>query len=95
MRAVVQRVLSAHISVADEETGRIGAGLLIFLGVGRGDNESDADWLAARLLKLRVFESEPRKMDRSVTDMRGECMVIEAKNDGPVTLVVDTKARNF
>ena len=55
MRAVVQRVLSAHVSVADEETGRIGAGLLIFLGVGRGDDESDADWLAARLLKLRLL----------------------------------------
>lgn len=151
MRLVLQRVSSASVSVAGVETGRIGLGLLLFLGVGRDDARSDADWLAARLLKLRVFESEPGRMDRSLADIGGECLVIsqftlfgslkkgnrpsfnraappgeadalyryfverlsvglgrsvptgrfgehmhiDAQNDGPVTLVVDTKARDF
>lgn len=151
MRAVVQRVSSAKVSVDGAVVGQIGAGLLIFLGVGRDDAEPDADWLSARLIKLRVFESEPGRMDRALLDIDGEAlvisqftlygslkkgnrpsfnraappeqavplyeyfvakmsealgkevptgafgehMVIDACNDGPVTLTVDTQNRDF
>ena len=131
--------------------GSIGKGLLVFLGVGREDDESDADWLVARIVKLRLFESSPGRMDLALPDVDGDVLVIsqftlfgslkkgnrpsfnraalperavplyeyfveqlsqalgrsvstgefgadmqiEAHNDGPVTLVVDSRDRDF
>ena len=151
MRAVIQRVASASVRVEDAVVGAIGPGLLIFLGVGREDTETDADWLARRILKLRVFERENGRMDASLLDVAGEALVVsqftlfgslkkgnrpsfnraalpetavplyeyftaalagglgrpvptgcfgeqmavDAQNDGPVTLVVDTRDRDF
>ena len=151
MRLVLQRVSHASVRVEDEVIGSIGKGFLLFLGVGQEDVESDADWLVTRAVKLRVFESEPGRMDLALPDVDGEVLVvsqftlygslkkgnrpsfnraappgtaiplyeyfvgrlrealgkpvptgrfgadmqIEVQNDGPVTLVVDSRQRDF
>ncbi len=76
MRAVVQRVSSARVVAAGEETGRIGRGLLIFLGIHKSDTEEDLEWLCNKILNLRVFEDDEGRMNRSVSDEDGEVMVI-------------------
>src|SRR5688572_3580664 len=76
MRAVVQRVSEASVRVEREEVGRIGSGLLVLLGVGRGDTDRDAEQLAERVLHLRVFADEAGHMNRSVLDVRGELLVV-------------------
>lgn len=146
MRAVVQRVLRAAVSVEGEEVGRIGAGLCVLVGVARDDLDTDAVSLAAKIVGLRVFEDGEGKMNRDVLETGGhvlavsqftllgdvrrgkrpsfgdamdpeparglfdrfceECrslgatvatgrfrahMVVDLANDGPVTLLVDTK----
>jgi D-aminoacyl-tRNA deacylase len=76
MRAVVQRVSRASVEVEEREVGQIGLGFLVLLGVARGDAESDAAWLADKLLGLRVFEDDEGKMNRSVADVRGGILVV-------------------
>ncbi|HQF38162.1 MAG TPA: D-aminoacyl-tRNA deacylase [Opitutaceae bacterium] len=161
MRAVVQRVSSASVTVATpagdgsssaptgETTGAIGPGLLVLLGIHPSDTEADGQWLAEKLVRLRIFEDDAGQMNRSVADLGGGILVVSqftlfastkkgtrpsfndaAKpdhaiplyekfvaqsaaalgrpvatgrfgammrvalvNDGPVTLVIDTKAR--
>jgi len=151
MRAVIQRVSRASVVVNDATTGAINAGVLIFLGVGDTDGAEDVEWLVGRIAKLRIFEDETGRMNRSLIDGGGEALVIsqftlfgrlnkgnrpsfnraalpdqavllyeqfvrelsttlgkevpsgcfgenmqvEAHNDGPVTLVIDTKMRDF
>ncbi|MGE9292226.1 MAG: D-aminoacyl-tRNA deacylase [Puniceicoccales bacterium] len=76
MRAVIQRVDAASVSVEGEVVGEIGHGLLIFLGVGEGDTADDVAWLAAKVCKLRVFEDDEGKMNRAVTETDGGVLVI-------------------
>jgi D-tyrosyl-tRNA(Tyr) deacylase len=76
MRAVVQRVSSARVSVAGEVTGEIGAGLLVLLGVAQGDTAGDAQWLAEKICALRIFEDDAEKMNRSVVDIGGGLLVV-------------------
>ena len=76
MRAVVQRVREATVSVDGSPMGEIGKGLLVLLGVGRDDSESDAGYLAEKVAGLRIFADEQGKMNRSVIDVGGEVMVI-------------------
>lgn len=76
MRAVIQRVASAAVRVGDEETGRIGAGLCVLLGVGRTDGARDAEYLSRKTLDLRIFEDEGGKFARSVRDVSGEILVV-------------------
>lgn len=76
MRAVVQRVSSARVTVATEVTGEIGAGLLILLGVGQSDTEADAEWLAEKICALRIFEDAEGRMNRSVIDVAGGLLVV-------------------
>ena len=76
MRAVVQRVTSASVAVSGEVVGSIDAGLLVLLGVGQGDATADADSLADKILSLRIFEDDAGKMNRSLLDTGGECLVV-------------------
>lgn len=76
MRLVVQRVRSASVTIADEVVGEVGAGLMILVGVAPGDTEADARWLAGKAALLRVFQDEAGKMNRSVEDIEGGCLVI-------------------
>jgi D-aminoacyl-tRNA deacylase len=76
MRAVVQRVSSAAVSVDGDELARIGRGLLVLLGVLRGDTEGHADRLVRKLLALRIFEDEEGRMNLSVQDVAGEILCI-------------------
>lgn len=76
MRAVVQRVTSASCKVDGVETGRTDRGLLIFFGVKKGDTKAEAEWLASKIKRLRVFEDENGKMNLSVTDLKLGCLII-------------------
>lgn len=77
MRAVVQRVTSARVRVGERTTGEIARGLLVLLGVGREDTATDVQYLAGKILGMRVFESEDGKpMDRSVADIGGGVLVV-------------------
>jgi len=76
MRLVIQRVSNAHVIVADEIVGQIGAGLCVFLGVGKNDSEKNADSLAEKMSNLRIFEDDQGKMNRSVRDVGGEILVV-------------------
>jgi D-tyrosyl-tRNA(Tyr) deacylase len=76
MRAVVQRVSRAKVTVNGEITGEIGLGLLVLLGVGQGDTESDAAYIAEKISGLRVFEDDQGKMNRSVQDVGGSVLAV-------------------
>jgi len=76
MRAVIQRVSSARVTVAGEITGEIGAGLLVLLGVGQADTDADAQWLAEKTCVLRIFEDAEGRMNRSVIDIAGGLLVV-------------------
>lgn len=76
MRALVQRVSQAEVEVDRVVTGRIGAGLLVYMGVGRDDTAEDARWLAQKVATLRIFEDEQGKMNRSVQDVRGGILAV-------------------
>jgi D-tyrosyl-tRNA(Tyr) deacylase len=76
MRAVIQRVKRARVDVESETAGEIGDGLLIFLGVGEGDSEKDADYLANKIAHLRIFSDEKGLMNLSVVDTRGAVLVV-------------------
>jgi D-tyrosyl-tRNA(Tyr) deacylase len=76
MRAVVQRVSRAQVTVNGEATGEIGLGLLVLLGVGRDDTQADATYLAEKIAGLRVFEDADGKMNRSVQDVNGSVLAV-------------------
>ena len=76
MRAVVQRVSRAKVAVAGEVAGEIGLGLLVLLGVGKQDSEAGADYLADKVIGLRIFEDDGGKMNRSVADVGGAVLVV-------------------
>ncbi len=76
MKAVIQRVSSASVTVADQKIGSIGAGLLILLGVARGDMEKDVDYLVKKTAELRIFKDDSQNMNLSVQDMDGEALVV-------------------
>jgi D-tyrosyl-tRNA(Tyr) deacylase len=76
MRAVVQRVKSATVTVGEELVASIGKGLVIFLGVGREDDTQDAEYLVGKIPHLRIFEDEEEKFNRSLLDVGGEILVV-------------------
>lgn len=89
MRAVIQRVLKSSVSVDGEIKGSVGKGCNVLLGVMDGDGEAQAELLAAKIAKLRVFEDENGKMNKSITDINGEILVISQ-----FTLCADIKKGN-
>jgi D-tyrosyl-tRNA(Tyr) deacylase len=76
MRAVIQRVLEAKVEVDDQIVGRIGKGLLVYLGVGEGDGQKDAEFMADKLANLRIFADEQGKMNLSVQDIEGGILIV-------------------
>jgi len=89
MRAVVQRVSRARVAVAGETRAAIGPGLCILLGVARDDDEATARRLAEKVARLRIFEREPGKLDRSLLEVGGEALVVSQ-----FTLIADTRKGN-
>jgi len=89
MRAVVQRVREARVVVDGETVGAIGAGLCVLLGVAQDDEQAAAERLAAKVARLRVFENEDGKFDRSVLDVGGAALVVSQ-----FTLIADTTKGN-
>jgi D-tyrosyl-tRNA(Tyr) deacylase len=85
LRAVVQRVAEARVRVEDEVVGEIGPGLCVLLGVARGDDADTAERLAGRIARLRIFENEEGKFDRSVLVTDGAVLVVSQ-----FTLIADT-----
>lgn len=76
MKAVVQRVTSGRVTVEGETLGEIGQGLVVLLGIGQGDGEEHAQWMAHKLANLRIFSDDCGKMNRSVLDIGGQILLI-------------------
>jgi D-aminoacyl-tRNA deacylase len=89
MRAVVQRVTSARVVVSRSTAGAIGAGICVLLGVAREDTADDAGRLAAKVARLRIFENEDGRFDRSLRDVHGAALVVSQ-----FTLIADTAKGN-
>ena len=89
MRAVIQRVSQAKVVVDDDTVGQIGKGFMILLGVHEQDTQTDVDYLVGKISKLRVFEDDQQKMNRSIIDVGGKILSISQ-----FTLFADTKKGN-
>ena len=86
MKALLQRVTEASVSVGSELVGRIGQGLVVFVGVADGDTEEEARYLAQRTVNLRIFADEEGRFNLSVLDIKGELLVVSQ-----FTLLADTR----
>ena len=89
MRAVVQRVSEASVSIGDDVVGAIGRGAAVLLGVASNDTGDDADRLAGKVARLRIFENEDGRFDGSLVDVDGEVLVVSQ-----FTLIADTRKGN-
>ena len=89
MRAVIQRVSSASVTIVGPVKSSIGKGLLVLLGVGYEDGQEDIDWLVKKIAGLRIFDDEAGVMNRSVVDVGGEALVVSQ-----FTLMASTKKGN-
>jgi D-aminoacyl-tRNA deacylase len=89
MKAVLQRVLRASVRVGGQVEGEIGKGLLVLLGIAEGDGEDDAARLAGKVARLRVFENDEGRLDRSLLDTDGAALVVSQ-----FTLIADTQKGN-
>ena len=87
MRAVIQRVTRARVTVDDRVVGEIGYGLVVLLGIARDDTESDADYLASKIVSLRIFDDADGKMNVSVKDAGGGLLIVSQ-----FTLYGDTRS---
>ena len=76
MIAVIQRVSSASVSIGGEMTSSVGKGLLILLGIEENDDEHDISWLTSKILNMRIFADEDKKMNLSVLDVNGELLIV-------------------
>ena len=89
MRAVIQRVTAASVAVNNETVGAIQKGFLVLLGVKVGDGEKDADYMADKIVKLRIFEDENGKMNRALRDVGGSVLCVSQ-----FTLLGDARGQN-
>ena len=86
MKALLQRVTSASVSISGEVVGKIGPGLVVFVGVANGDTEKDAEYMAQKLANLRIFPDDEGRFDLSALDRKSELLVISQ-----FTLLADTR----
>lgn len=86
MKALLQRVSGASVSIADEEVGRIGRGLVVFLGVANGDTERDAQYLVPKIINLRIFSDAEGRFNLSALDTKGDLLLVSQ-----FTLLADTR----
>jgi D-tyrosyl-tRNA(Tyr) deacylase len=86
MKALLQRVTRASVSIDNEEVGRIGQGLVVFLGVANGDTEKDAQYLVPKIVNLRIFADEEGKFNLSALDINAELLLVSQ-----FTLLADTR----
>jgi len=86
MRAIVQRVREASVTVEGQRVAAIGVGLMVLLGAGHADSTSDAEWLADKLVHLRIFDNDEGKFDRSVLEIGGGVLLVSQ-----FTLYADTR----
>jgi len=86
VKTLLQRVIEASVSVDGEEVGRIGRGLVVFVGVADGDQERDIKYLAEKMVNLRIFSDEDGRFNRSVLDIQGELLLVSQ-----FTLMADTR----
>ena len=89
MRAVVQRVSKASVTIDQQEVGKIDQGLVILLGIHEKDTQDDVDYLVKKIAQMRIFEHEQGKMNRSVEDVEGQILSVSQ-----FTLFADTKKGN-
>lgn len=76
MKAVIQRCLSASVEVEEKTVGNINKGFVVFLGIGKDDSDKDLDYLVRKISGLRIFEDENQKMNKSISQIDGEMLVI-------------------
>lgn len=76
MRVVIQRVTQASVTIDGETVGEIGHGLVLLVGIKEGDTKAQAEWLAAKIATLRIFEDEKGRFDRSLLDVKGEALIV-------------------
>jgi D-tyrosyl-tRNA(Tyr) deacylase len=86
VRAVVQRVASARVTVDGRDVGAIGRGLAVLVGIATGDSRADGDWMLDKVLDLRIFENDAGKFDRSLRDVGGALLLVSQ-----FTLLADTR----
>jgi len=89
MKALIQRVLHASVKVEEKTTGAIKQGLLVFLGIQKGDETANADFLSKKICNLRIFEDENGKMNKSLLDIKGKMLIVSQ-----FTLCADTSRGN-
>jgi D-tyrosyl-tRNA(Tyr) deacylase len=89
MRALLQRVSSASVTISGETTASIGGGFLVLLGIGGGDDAGDVEWLCGKIARMRIFGDGEGKMNRSILDTRGDILVVSQ-----FTLHASTKKGN-
>lgn len=76
MKALIQRVQKARVTIKDKVISEIDKGILLLLGIEKGDNEEDIDYLAKKIINLRIFEDENKKMNLSVLDIKGDILIV-------------------
>ena len=89
MKALIQRVSRANVMVEGKEVSSMGKGMLVLLGVEKGDSEKEADFISRKLVNIRIFEDEAGKMNLSIKDIKGEMLVVSQ-----FTLAADLKKGN-
>ncbi len=89
MRVLIQRVLESKVIVKNQVVGQVQKGLLVFVGIGKNDSEKDVEWMAQKVVNMRIFSDEAGKMNKSIKDVNGELLIVSQ-----FTLYADAKKGN-